>query len=253
MKILFLTIFLQLTICAAAINISNNINDALVQMQQGHIQNAVEIIKRSAGTNDILAQYYLAQCYEYGIGMSENKVQAFAMYRRAAERGFPAAMKDLSRLYSEGIGVSRSSERANEWTQRYQRRNRGSEIPDLLSIYNQGLTVENSNTTVSNHDIATNPVKTGVNSTSNQPVPTPDKNLAHTIVNIPSHPVIEKKSDVDIDIPVNKETDGPIFAFIFANENYQDLSKVVNAINDGETMAEYCNKTLGLQKQTSIW
>ena len=53
-------------------------------------------------------------------------------------------------------------------------------------------------------------------------------------------------SDVDIDIPIVKEKQKNTFALIIANENYQEVAKVPNALNDGKIFAEYCSKTLGL-------
>ncbi len=53
-------------------------------------------------------------------------------------------------------------------------------------------------------------------------------------------------SDVDKNIPQNPTTNTNTFAFIIANENYETLTKVPCAINDGKIFADYCRKTLGL-------
>ncbi len=54
------------------------------------------------------------------------------------------------------------------------------------------------------------------------------------------------QSDVDKNIPHNSTNNENTFAIIIANENYQEVSKVPNAINDGTIFAEYCKRTLGL-------
>ena len=54
------------------------------------------------------------------------------------------------------------------------------------------------------------------------------------------------KSDVDLDIPITQEKQENTFALIIANENYHEVAKVPNAINDGTVFAEYCAKTLGI-------
>lgn len=54
------------------------------------------------------------------------------------------------------------------------------------------------------------------------------------------------KSDVDINIPMGNIPNPNTFALIIANENYQEVANVPNAINDGEIFGEYCKKTLGL-------
>lgn len=56
-----------------------------------------------------------------------------------------------------------------------------------------------------------------------------------------------KQSDVDINIPQNATIkDSNTFVVIIANEDYQKVSDVTFASNDGKLFAEYCTKALGL-------
>ena len=57
------------------------------------------------------------------------------------------------------------------------------------------------------------------------------------------------KSDVDINIPETKVSNEKTFAYIIGNEDYEVVSSVQYAKNDGRTFAEYCQKTLGLPKE----
>lgn len=57
------------------------------------------------------------------------------------------------------------------------------------------------------------------------------------------------QSDVDLNIPVNPQTNDKTFAVIIANENYQKEVKVKFASNDGKIFKEYCEKTLGIPSQ----
>jgi len=55
------------------------------------------------------------------------------------------------------------------------------------------------------------------------------------------------QSDVDINIPQNTiQKNSNAFVVIIANEDYQRVSDVQYANNDGKLFAEYCQKTLGL-------
>lgn len=54
------------------------------------------------------------------------------------------------------------------------------------------------------------------------------------------------KSDVDRDIPTTSRVADKTVALVWANENYKKVSPVAGALNDGETFAEYCRKTLGI-------
>lgn len=53
-------------------------------------------------------------------------------------------------------------------------------------------------------------------------------------------------SDVDVNIPEAKGINDKTFAVIISNENYDMVTKVPMALNDGETFSRYCKKTLGL-------
>lgn len=56
------------------------------------------------------------------------------------------------------------------------------------------------------------------------------------------------RSDVDTDLPVAKHMAENTFAVIICNEDYNIVSPVPMAKNDGEVFAQYCEKTLGLPK-----
>ena len=56
-------------------------------------------------------------------------------------------------------------------------------------------------------------------------------------------------SDVDMDIPLTKVRNEKTFAVIICNENYQQVTNVAMARNDGTTFAKYCEKTLGLPRE----
>ncbi len=53
-------------------------------------------------------------------------------------------------------------------------------------------------------------------------------------------------SDIDQDIPNGTIKRDKTFAFIIANENYTRTDPVTFALNDGESMKKYCEKTLGI-------
>ena len=56
----------------------------------------------------------------------------------------------------------------------------------------------------------------------------------------------QKKSDVDVDIPLAKTTNENTFAVIIANELYKHERAVDYARTDGDSFRNYCVKTLGL-------
>ena len=59
-------------------------------------------------------------------------------------------------------------------------------------------------------------------------------------------------SDVDLNIPFTGKTNNNTFAVIIANENYGKLSNVPFALNDGNTFALYCKRTLGIPEKNIL-
>lgn len=65
--------------------------------------------------------------------------------------------------------------------------------------------------------------------------------------------ILAKTSDVDKDIPESGKKNSNTFAFIVANENYKNVANVASALHDGQTFAEYCEKTLGIPKAQIVF
>ncbi len=61
--------------------------------------------------------------------------------------------------------------------------------------------------------------------------------------------VTRKVADIDMDLPQNPVTNNNVFAFIFANQNYDSLGDVPFALNDGKSVETYCHHILGLPKE----
>ncbi len=77
---------------------------------------AVKMFRFSAEQGYAPAQYYLGICYDYGRGISENKVEAVKWYRLAAEQDFTKAQFSLGYAYLMGEGVSTDYTEGVKWT-----------------------------------------------------------------------------------------------------------------------------------------
>ena len=60
---------------------------------------------------------------------------------------------------------------------------------------------------------------------------------------------VTRQSDVDKDIPVTQTRNASTLALVIANENYSNVPSVESALHDGEVVAEYLQKTLGLPQE----
>ena len=253
MRRLLLVVFVLFCKSIFAADVNKRTISALEYINNGYIQYGYEELKKAAAVNDLAAQFYVAVCYEYGIGIEKDMTQAFRMYRKAAERGLVDAMYHMASFYRNGVIVSKDASREQEWIQRYQNKGGKLTLPDLIQIYNEGLKyVENyalnpngnNRTDLIAQDNNVPQKQTINNITIVQQSPT---QIDNSLANVPVQPAVkEKKSDVDIDIPVIQQKQKNTFALIIANENYQEVSKVPNALNDGAVFAEYCQKTLGI-------
>ena len=57
---------------------------------------AAELLRRAAEQRNPLAEYNLGYCYEHGLGVSRDPVQAYAWYRRAATHSADRALQSLA-------------------------------------------------------------------------------------------------------------------------------------------------------------
>ena len=248
-KILFSLICIHSAAAVSfAYTMSSKVEDALRLMIEGNTEDSIKHFKTAAGTNDMTAQYYLGQCYEFGIGVDIDPEAAFSMYRRAAERGFPPAMKELARCYRDGVGVASNRDRAYEWQNRFEKKQFQDAIPKINELYQLSLSQinvknQNSEDTVSDKE---DTQSTNLGGMTTQAKPSVENVHLLTPPQQATTPTPTNISDVDTHIPTIGEIKDNVFALIIANENYQDVAPVKNALNDGVIMAEYCNKVLGI-------
>ena len=228
---------------------------ALEHIWKGYMTYGAEQMQIAATNNSLPAQFYMGQCFEFGIGVEKNEAEAFGYYRKAAERGLPDAMYRISTFYSSGTVVRQDESRKQEWLNRFNRKGGKCILPDIMTIYNEGIKhVENYalnpseiNTGGPNNEDSDNNTalnnQTVNNITIVQHVAQPAKEEQHK-----DDDKLQPQSDVDINIPTVTTQSDNTFAWIIANEDYQNVAKVPNALNDGKVFAEYCEKTLGMPK-----
>ncbi|NLE57360.1 MAG: sel1 repeat family protein, partial [Planctomycetes bacterium] len=69
----------------------------------------------AARQGHVRAQFYLATCYDFGIGVRKNLRLAARWYRRAAEGGHETAQYNLSICYQKGDGVRKNHKKEVYW------------------------------------------------------------------------------------------------------------------------------------------
>ena len=231
---------------------------AIEHISNGYAKYGIDELNKAAATNSVIAQFYLAVCYEQGWVVEKNEVEAFRLFRRTAERGLPDGMFQLASFYERGVVVAQNQTRYEEWMKRFQNKGGKLILPDFGQIYNEGLKHPENyalNPQQSGTDAKLMAQQGGTGSTS-QTVnhitivqQTPSPTTTPTPAEQPQQTNAVIKSDVDEQIPSCSLSNETTFALIIANEHYQDVAGVPHANHDGEIFAAYCQRTLGLPKE----
>lgn len=248
MRTFLTTIFFFCCLLGHCVTVDKRTAAAIEYIRLGYVQYGFEELRKAAATNDLAAQFYVAVCYEHGIGVDKSESDAFKMYRKAAERGLPDAMFHIASFYRDGKAVTQDSTREKEWLQRYSQKGGQLLLPDVISCYNEGVKHAENYSVNPTVPQGSSPVQSAYNGTA-APQQTPIVvNAKPIIIESPkAQPATQvKKVDVDVNIPTGKLMRTHTFALIIANENYMEVANVPNALNDGQIFAEYCKKTLGL-------
>jgi hypothetical protein len=70
---------------------------------------------QAAEEGDADAQNSLGYCYEYGLGVARDPLQAVRWYRKAADAGHAEAQNNLGVCYDQGMGVTKDAREAVRW------------------------------------------------------------------------------------------------------------------------------------------
>lgn len=235
--------------------------DGLELIKNGYVVAGVKSLQKAdASANDIWSQFFLGQCFEYGYGVDVDYIQAFRYYKKSAERGLAIAQNSYASCYERGIGTNKNAGKSQYWKKKSEGKFNEKDITLIYELYSEGLKHPenyavmpnsgndgtmlamqnngniNSNNTVANNNQTINNITIIQAAAPTQSTTQPTSNKE------PEKP----KSDVDKDIPTTNSSNENTFAVIVANENYQDVAKVPNALNDGEIFAKYCIHMIGI-------
>jgi TPR repeat protein len=88
-----------------------------VGVEQNPIEAGLQYMKAAEG-GSAEAIGHMAACYLKGVGVEQNISKAIQLYREAAERNDPEGQSGLGSCYEEGEGVDKNLEEAFRWFQR---------------------------------------------------------------------------------------------------------------------------------------
>ena len=100
-------------------------------------KDAIEAFEKGWRTNPEL-QYRVAECFNEGKGVVEDKAKAFEWYLKAAEGGHPKAQRDVGMAYLYGTSVDKNIEKGLTWLEKAATQNDGLASLFLGREYFQG-------------------------------------------------------------------------------------------------------------------
>lgn len=169
-------------------------------------------------------------CYRNGIGTQKDENKSFQWIEKSANEGYVDAYNDLAYCYMRGTGCS--VDRTKAWKLLNYAIQSNPNNPNFLDSKGDFFTIEGN---IQKAQETWNEI--------NQRFPSFYKDNETDF----SKYIKSLNSDgIDINIPVNSFVNKNTFVVIIANENYQDVTKVPYALNDGNVFLEYCQKTLGI-------
>ncbi|MBE7446437.1 MAG: caspase family protein [Planctomycetia bacterium] len=86
-----------------------------VAYDRANYETALKVWVSQAEGGDKIAQTYVGEIYEKGLGREPDYALAARWYKKAAEQGYASAQINLGHLYEKGLGVERNMAEALKW------------------------------------------------------------------------------------------------------------------------------------------
>lgn len=99
-----------------------------VAYDRANYETALKVWVLQAEEGDKIAQTYVGEIYEKGLGREPDYALAARWYRKAAEQGYASAQINLGHLYEKGLGVEKNMAEALNWYRK------ASGLEDAISI-----------------------------------------------------------------------------------------------------------------------
>jgi tetratricopeptide (TPR) repeat protein len=118
--------------------------DALTKMgrndeAQPYYKQYAELCERKVVTGNSIDQFNLAQCYNYGFGVTTNMGKAIELYQKAAAQGNAGAQFSLGWRYFDGNGVPKDPAKAAEWWRKAADQGHAQARDNLVNYFGQNV------------------------------------------------------------------------------------------------------------------
>jgi TPR repeat protein len=112
---------------------------ALQAFREGYDDTALHLLTPLADGGNATAQYWLADIYQYGLGVRRDPQKAIDLLTKAASQGFVPAEQRLGEIYLHGRLVLQDVKRARDWFGKAAVAGDDSAQYELSQFYEQGL------------------------------------------------------------------------------------------------------------------
>jgi TPR repeat protein len=114
---------------------------AIEALRSGNDAMALSLFKPLADGGDSKAQYWLADMYENGLGVKQDKTAALGLLKDSAAQGFVLAEQRLGELYLSGSETLQDFGKASTWLRKAAVAGNGRAERDVGNIFALGLGV----------------------------------------------------------------------------------------------------------------
>lgn len=102
-----------------------------------YYQKAAEWFQKAAIKENIFAMFQLGYLYDWGIGIEQDRNNAFKWYQQAANKGYVPAMIEMAKMYQKGSVVAEDNDKVVEWLQNAAQKGNVQSMYDL-AFWNEG-------------------------------------------------------------------------------------------------------------------
>ncbi|MDH5650062.1 MAG: sel1 repeat family protein [Gammaproteobacteria bacterium] len=121
--------------------------EGLTDYENGNYSSSLSIFRTLASLNHTAAQYYLANMYFNGYGVTHDAAQAMLWYERAAELGHIQSQYNMGVAYAKGIGIGSDISQAIYWWRRAALSGNTDAQFNLGLVYSKGFGINKDLTT----------------------------------------------------------------------------------------------------------
>lgn len=227
-----------------------------VAYDRSNYATALKVWMSQATDGDKVAQTYVGEIYEKGLGLAPQYDLAAEWYRKAAEQGYARAQINLGYLYEKGLGVENNMEKAIYWYRRasgaealpipdtHQKPDKEQELNDQIQHKKKEVDNLRQHTDNAQENLATQ-------KESETKILEKDNQIADLLKKIASleseKAALLRNRGCGSGYTLPSMKSGRYYALVIGNNKYKHFSPLRTAVNDARKIGEIISEKYGFR------